>query len=141
MPFVVEHKAEIPENTLLRAKLADLQVVERGPFTNRTTGEQFTSTRLAWTFEITQQGEFFGMTVKTETEAKFEDTSYNKPRIWSEALLGRPLPIGIAINESDLIGLPALITIGYEPDRKDPAKKWRRVEDVIPVATDDTPPF
>lgn len=130
MPFQVEHQVEIPTNTLLRASLKDLEVKEI-PFTDRKTGEQKSFTKLNWIFEITQQGEFQGKTVRAETSAFLSDHPENKFRSWAEALLNRPIGLGDVLNEQDLIGLPALITVGYEADRKDPSKKFRRVEDVM----------
>lgn len=136
MAFQVRHEADFPANTLLRAKLKDLTVRE----IPRRDGGTFE--RLNWVFEITAQGDFFGKTVRADTSADFSDSQYNQPRAWSEALLQRQLAPGQMLSESDLIGLPADITVRYEDDRKDPSKKWARVDDVY-TASDDSelPPF
>jgi len=136
MPFQIRHEADLPVNTLLRAKLKDLTIRE---IPKRDGG---TFEKLNWVFEITAQGDFFGKTVRAETSADFSDSQYNQPRAWSEALLQRQLGAGQMLGESDLIGLPCDITVRYEDDRKDPSKKWARVDDVY-EATDgfDAAPF
>jgi hypothetical protein len=125
MAFTVEHQVVIPTNTLLRAKLTDLTVRE----VPKRDGGSFQ--RLNWTWEITQDGEYFGAEVRADTSAFLSDAPDNQFRNWAEALLQRPLDLGVALNENDLVGLQALITVMYEPDRKDPKKTWRRVEDVM----------
>jgi hypothetical protein len=138
MAFTVEHQVEIPENTLLRATLKDLEVRD----IPKRDGGSFQ--RLKWVFEITQAGDYFGKTVTADTSAYLSDSPENQFRNWAEALLGRPLDLGTVLNESDLIGLPALITIGKEQDRKDPNKTWRRVQDVLSVGDNgfsQNPPF
>lgn len=142
MPFEVQHQVTLPENTFLRAKLTSLE--ERViPYTDKSSGEQKTFSRLNWTFEITEEGEFWGKEVRAETPAFLSDAPHNAFRNWSEALLQRPLDLGQVLNESDLIGLSGLVTIGYETDRRDPAKKWPRVAEVIPLDPNSvsSPPF
>ena len=126
MAFQVQHQVEIPTNTLLRAKLKDLTVRE---IPKRDGSGSFE--KLNWVFEITQDGDCFGKDVRAETSAYLSDSPHNQFRLWAEALLQRPLDLGQVLNESDLIGLQALITVKYEADRNDSSKKWRRVEDVI----------
>lgn len=142
MPFEVQHSVEIPENTLLRAKLKTLEVANI-PYKDKKTGEPKTFQKLNWTFEITQDGDYFGKDVKGETSAFLSDHPENKFRNWAEALLQRKLDLGQILNEQDLEGLSALITVGYQADRSDPEKKYRRVEDVIPIAGGgyEEPPF
>jgi hypothetical protein len=143
MPFEVQHQVDLPTNTLLRAVLKTLEVRDI-PFTDRKTGEQKNFQKLNWLFEITQQGDYFGKTVRAETSAYLSDSPYNQFRNWAEALLQRPLDLGQVLNEADLMGLPALITVKYEEDRKDSSKKWARVDDVNAIGSDsfgDAPPF
>lgn len=140
MAFEVQHQVELPTNTLLRAKLKELEVREIPKRDGSGTFE-----KLNWVFEITQDDDYFGKTVRAETSAYLSDSPYNTFRLWAEALLQRPLDLGQVLNETDLIGLPALITVRYEDDRRDSTKKWARVEDVIAVdptaAAYDEPPF
>jgi hypothetical protein len=128
MAFEVQHQVELPTNTFLRAKLKELEVKE---IPKRDGSGTFN--KLNWVFEITQDGEYFGKTVRAETSAYLSDSPYNTFRTWAESLLQRPLDLGQVLNETDLIGLSALITVKYEEDRRDANKKWARVEDVIPL--------
>lgn len=130
MPFEVQHQVEIPEGVLLQAVLIELEPKEI-TFNDRSTGQPKTITKLTWIFEITQSGDFMGMKVRAETSAYLSDGRDNRFRAWAEALLDSELKVGQVLHESDLIGLPALITVGREQDRKDPSKSWRRVQDVI----------
>lgn len=143
--FTVEHQVQVPEGTLLRAKLVELEVREI-PRRDPKPGEDTHFKKLAWHFEITQQGEFMSEKVRGETSAYLSDHPDNKFRTFAEALLGRPLDLGQQLFPSDLEGLQALITVRYEPDRKDPSKKYRRVDDVIALeggghSANDEPPF
>lgn len=138
MPFEVQHQVDLPTDTLLKAKLQDLQVREIAKRDGSGTFE-----KLNWIFEVTQDGEYFGKTVRAETSAFLSDSPYNVFKNWAEALLQRPLDLGQVLAESDLIGLPALITVKYEQDRKDSSKKWPRVDEVISVGEGfgSEPPF
>lgn len=76
---------------------------------------------------------------------------------WASNVLGMELQPGANFDTDDLIGLEVQVEIGYEPDRKDPSRKWARVFNVLgsdgssrpadPWATggiaggDSTPPF
>ena len=139
MAFEVQHQVDLPTNTILRAKLTELELRS---IPKRDGG---TFEKLNWVFEITQDGEYFGKTVRAETSAFLSDSPYNLFRNWAEALLQRPLDLGQVLNEGDLIGLAALITIKYEEDRKDSSKKWPRVEDVMALdpssVVSNQPPF
>lgn len=142
MPFEVEHQVDLPEDTFLKAALKSLDTKEI-PKRDPKPGESSTFTKLVWVFEITEQGEYFGKTVKAETSAFLSDSPYNVFRNWAEALLQRPLELRQVLNESDLVGLSGLITIKREADRKDATKSWPRVADVIPLdpASADGPGF
>lgn len=141
MPFQVEHQVDLPTETLLKATLKELDTRDV-PYTDKKTGEQKQFTKLNWIFEITQSGDFLGKTVRAETSAFLSDSPYNQFKSWAEALLQRELTTGQVLSESDLIGLPALITVKYETDRRDSSKKWPRVDEVISIGDDfDAPPF
>jgi hypothetical protein len=142
MPYEVQHQAKIPEGTLLKATLVGL---ESKHFPARNPGEEG-FTKLNWEWEITEEGDYKGMKVKGECSAFLSDHPENRFRNWAEALLQRPLDLGQVLDESDLVGLPALITVWYQPDRKDPSKTWRRVQDVLSLDaggfnSSDAPPF
>ena len=141
MPFEVEHQVEIPIDVFLRAKLKELEVAEV-PYTDKKTGERKTFKKLNWVFEILENGEFWGKTVRAETPAYLSDGPNNQFRLWAEALLKRELDLGQVLNESDLVGLQGLIVCKREQDRKDENKYWTRVADVIPAdPAGDDPPF
>ena len=143
MPFQVEHQVEIPEGPFLRAKLTKLEVATI-PYTDRKTGERKEFSKLNWVFEIIEQGDFTGKSVRGESSAFLSDAPHNRFRNWAEALLQRPLDLGQVLNESDLEGLTAYITVKYEVDKNDSSKRWARVDDVIPLdpgAGGDEPPF
>ncbi len=139
MSFTVRHEVELPIDVALRAVLTELEVRE---IPKRDGSGTFQ--RLKWHFEITQQGEYIGMKATAETSAYLSDDADNVFRIWCEQLLGRPLDLGASLHPQDLEGLPCLIEIGSEQDRKDPTKKWKRVVAVVgagPLAASENPPF
>lgn len=143
MAFTVEHQVEIPTGEFLRARLKSLEVATV-PYNDKKTGESKTFQKLNWIFEITEQGDFHGKEVRAETNAYLSDSPYNQFRLWAEALLQRPLDLGVVLNESDLVGLGAVITCKREQDRRDSSKFWVRVDDVIPLDDSfgsDEPPF
>jgi hypothetical protein len=77
--FTVEHAVELPENTILRAVLNELEIRE---IPKRDGG---TFNRLKWHFEITQTGEYLGKKVTAETSAVLNDLEGNVFREWAEA--------------------------------------------------------
>ncbi len=138
MPYEVEKSRQLPEGVLLKARLDKFEQVDI-PFTDRKTGEAKQFSKIEWTFKVID-GEYQGKDVRGETSPYLTDHPDNKFRNWSEALLNRSLDLGFVLDESDLEGAVALITVKYVADRKDDEKKWRRVDDVIPL-TEDDPPF
>ena len=143
MPFEVQHQVDLPEETLLRAQLKDLEH-RKIPYTDKKTGEQKEFGKLNWIFEITEQGDFVGKQVRAETPDYLSDSQHNKFGQYARALLRRDLAPGQVLAESDLIGLSGLIDITYEADRRDPSKKWARVGNVYeldPASAMDEPPF
>lgn len=130
--FTVEHQVQVPENTILRARLNELEV-KVVQFTDRQTGQPDSFKKLNWVFEITEGGEFLGLQVRGETKAFLSDHPDNQFRKFAEALLQRELGMGAQISPDDLVGLPCLITVKYEADRKDSSRKFRRVDTVMAV--------
>jgi len=134
----------LPEDSIHRAQLQEIKLKEIN-WTDRKTGEPKSSQLLEWWWEITSStsgDEYVGRKVKGETDAKLTNHPRNKFRMFAEALLGRDIPVGMAVDTDDLTGLTAEIVIGHRQDRKDPAKVWEFVSDVAPVSGfDDAPPF
>lgn len=125
----------IPEDSIHKAMLKGID--QKGPF-NRKDGTQFY--KLVWWFEITS-GDFEGRKLRGETGTDFSVGS--KFHSWAETLLGRQIPIGLAIDLDDLEGLSIEVSVKHVPDYKDPAKKWAEVDQLIPVdaAFSLEPPF
>lgn len=138
MPFEVQKSTQIPEGQILKARLEDFDV-KTIPFNDKKTGEAKEFSKIEWDFLVID-GEFQGTHVRGETSAYLTDHPDNKFRNWAEALLNRSLSLSDVIDETDLVGASALITVKYVADRKDDEKKWRRVDDVIPLDADE-PPF
>jgi hypothetical protein len=132
MTFEMQAAVIIPTDTLLGARLKELEhkII---PYTDRKTGEEKTFGKLNWVFEIAEQGELSGKTVRAETSDRLDNHPNNRFRAFAEALLQREIELGVALSESDLIGLPCLITTHYEDDRSDKTKQWQRVNQVYPV--------
>lgn len=137
MPFEVEKSTQLPAGVLLKARLESFEVKEI-PFTDRKTGEAKSFNKIEWIFKIID-GEFQGKEVRGETSAYLTDHPENRFRNWAEALLNRSLDLGFVLDETDLQGGTALITVKYVEDRKDSDKKWPRVDDVIALTADDVP--
>lgn len=142
LTFVVQEAKFIPlpEDTFFRARLEKIDYREFD-WTDKKTGEQKSGSNLDWTFEITAEGDYKGRKVRGRTRAELTADDGNRFRTWAETLLGRELPIGMGIDEDDLVGLSCELTVRHEADRKDPEKKWERVDEIIPVSGTDTPSF
>lgn len=137
----------LPEDSIHTAQLVDLKTRDV-PFTDRKTGEAKSFTKLEWWWEIVAtnlEDKYIGRKVKGECDAKLTSHPGNSFRNWAETLLGREIPIGMVIDTDDLIGLRAEVSIGHREDRKDPAKIWEFVDEVMPLSADfklsDEPPF
>lgn len=129
----------IPEETIVRGKLMEIKEDHRSGTSTRT-GKPYDFKKLIWWFEV-QSDDYLKddgtkRRIKGETSNSFEVGSLFHQ--WAETLLGRDIPIGLGVDLEDLIGLPADITIRHEADRKDPAKKWERVDMVMPADASST---
>jgi hypothetical protein len=142
MPFEVQRQIDLPVNYPLQARLIELEQATID-YTDKKTGEAKQFTKLNWIFEVTEQGDYNAKKVRAETSAYLSDSPYNQFNNFAKALLGRELAVGQILGEGDLVGLPCLITVKYEEDRKDPSKKFARVADVFQLdpASADQPPF
>jgi hypothetical protein len=70
--------------------------------------------------------DYIGRRVKGECRPKLTNRPGNRFREWSEALLGRDIPIGMVIDTDDLLGLEAEIVIGHRQDKKDPTRSGKK---------------
>lgn len=133
----------LPEETIFRGKVQEIK--ERTfEFTNKQ-GEKETGAKLVFWFVVEKAPDeaLVGRKVKLETDKRLTNHPNNKLRIVASALLGREIGVGSRLSTDDLEGLPCEFTVKHVPDRKDPAKKWEEVDEVIPVnfSMDDEPPF
>lgn len=147
--YVTEEEKDLtlPEDSIHRARLVEIKDRDFS-FTDRNTGQQKTGTNLEWWWEITvpQAGldaDYIGRRVKGECRPKITNRPGNRFREWSEALLDRPIPVGMVVDTDDLIALEAEIVIGHRQDKKDANKVWEEVTGVLPVdaAQSTQPPF
>lgn len=132
MPFEVQKQVDLPEGVLLGATLKSLEAVSV-PYTDKKTGEAKSFDKLNWLFEVVEQGDYHGKTVRAETNTYISDSPLNQFGNFVRALLNRDLTPGQVLDESDLIGLPCLIQVKYEVDRSDATKKYPRVGEVFPA--------
>jgi hypothetical protein len=146
MQFTTEDQPDLtlPEDTFFRAQLVEIKPKEI-EWTDRKTNEHKTKTLLEWWWEVKSDDQYNGRKIKGECEARLTNHPNNRFHNWSEALLQREIPAGMGIDTDDLVGLMAEITVRWEPDKKDPSKKYERLDEVTPVtagfAMSDEPPF
>lgn len=134
----------IPANTIHNAVLKDI-TVQPISWVDKETGQQMNKDLLKWKWEITD-GEYTGKWVWGSCDARLDDHPKNKWRNWSETLLGREIPRGMPLDTDDVLGLPAQISIKHRADKKDPARVYVEVDEVLPAGDtgwsfDDKPPF
>ena len=137
----------LPEDSIHVAKLVDLKTRDV-PYKDKNDGSDKTFTKLEWWWEITATAigdQYIGRKVKGECPAELTSHPSNRFRNWAETLLGREIPVGMQLDTEDLLGLSAEVSIGHRPDRKDPAKIWEYVDEVLPLSggfdLNDEPPF
>lgn len=148
MKLEVEHEEDLtlPEDSIHRARLVEIKLREV-PFFNKKSNKDDTFDVLEWWWEVTATDlgpKYVGRKVKGDSPARMTDRDGNKVREWAGVLLGRELPLGMAIDTDDLINLEAEIVIAHRPDRKDPSKTWEYVSDIAPAdgsMNDLEPPF
>lgn len=136
LTFTMEEQPDltIPEDTICRAVLMeinqrDFEFVDQ----RKSPPETVQRSVLQWWWEVQTPDEYKGRRVKGECPVKLGKNGTNRFTQWAEALLDRDIPVGMAIDVDDLVGLSADITVRHDPDKKDPAKKWERVDEVMPV--------
>jgi hypothetical protein len=148
LQFTMEDQPDttIPEDTIVRARLEEIKQHDFEWTDNKKNPpEKRQSSVLQWWWEVTSPDEYKGRKIKGECPTKLGRNETNRFTQWAEALLGREIPIGMVIDSDDLVGLSADITVRHDVDRKDPNKKWARVDEVIGLASPEPyssePPF
>lgn len=129
----------IPEDTIVRGKLVQL---EDKPikWKDKQTGEDREATITEWWWEIQSPEDYENRKVKGSCNAKVTNHPSNRWRLWAEALLGRELDANMTLDDDDLIGLVADLTVSHRPS-KDGERVFEEVDEVIPVSADNNIPF
>lgn len=134
----------VPEDAILRVRLESTEV-RTIEYTDKNTGEPKSFQKIRWRFKIVDErpayDKFYDRTVFGETFARLTTRPDDKFRNWAEALLRRPLDAGSLIELDDLTGLAALASFTKEQDYKDKSKYWDRVDELLPLTDQMTPPF
>lgn len=147
--YTVEDEPDrtIPEDLILRARLESVgeKVIE---WNDKKTGEPKSATLLEWWWKVTDDrvddGLYEGRKVKGECNAKLTNHPGNRFRLWSEALMGRELPVGKGVDpEEDLTGLSADITVKHRQYQKNgETRVIEEIDEVMPITSmDDDVPF
>lgn len=137
MQFITEDEPDLtlPEDSIHRARLEEIKLRIQS-YVDKKTGEDKEFQSLEWWWEITSTRlgpEYVGRKVKAECNPKLSNRGDNRFRNWAEAILNRQIPVGMAIDTDDLVGLEADIVIGHRQDKKDRNKIWEFVSDVAPT--------
>ena len=133
----------IPEDMIVRATLAEIKQ-RTIKWVDKQSGEAKERDLLEWYWQVQTPEKYSMRKIKGECDAKISNSPGNKFMQWASTLLGREIPVGMAVDVDDLLGLPADLTVKHDPDRKDPSKVWERVDEVIAVngfQFDAAPPF
>lgn len=134
----------IPEDTIVRARLDEVKE-EHIEFTYKRgekKGQKGSFDKLVWWWEVTDkeagEGLYEGRRIKGECDAKLTNHPGNRFRNWSEAILGRELPVGTGVDpEEDLVGLVADITVKHR--NLDDGRTFEEVDEVMSAGGDDVP--
>lgn len=136
----------IPKDTIIRARLEEIKEKEIS-WTDKVTGEAKSKVLLEWWWQVTG-GEYHSRKVKGTCDALLSQHPRNKFRLWAEALLQRPLPVGAGVDPDELTGMSADITVWHRPDKNDPSKTYEEIDEVMSAAEggsgsswNDDPPF
>lgn len=118
----------IPADEVVAASLADVEMKTQ-TFTNKETGEPEDSTRLRWSFVVTEAGPWQGRTVTGMTSDSFVAHPNCKAYNWASALLGgHQFAPEEVLDTDDLIGKPCRVIITHN---KKPDRTWENVANVL----------
>ncbi len=125
-------REEFPHESVFEAQLEEINV----RLTPRKDGKGDNQWVDFW-FRITGSDlgeQFIGRRVKGSAfgSLKAQAGDFGRFNRWSAALLGKEeIELGYHLDTDDLIGLTATIMIVQKPDRRDPARTWPEVEEVV----------
>lgn len=115
----------IPEDEVVVVRLADVEAKTQ-TFKNKETGQDEESTRLRWSFVVTEPGPWEGRTVSGMTSTSFVAHPNCKAYNWASALMGGyQFAPEETLETDDLIGKPARAVI------KQNEKNGRIYENVV----------
>lgn len=123
----------IPEDTIVRAKLLEIKdkTIE---WVDKQTKEKRSATLAQFWWQVTE-GEYRDRKVRLECDARITNHPNNRFRQVAESLLGRELPAGIEIDDEDLVGLSADISIAHETYEKNGEQRVaEKVDEVMPIS-------
>lgn len=90
--------------------------------------------KVEWKFKIVSDDDQDGREIWGETSTKFVDHPDCKLKNWSEAALGKILPVGYRIDTDDCLDRDVRIRVGLREYEKDgETKQHNYVADVIPT--------
>jgi hypothetical protein len=137
----------IPEQTLIRARLSEVKE-KRIEWVDKATKEEKSATLWEWWFEVTDEtvggGMYKGRKLKGETDSKLTNHASNRARSWSEALLGRELPVGAGIDtDEDLVGLSCVLSVKHRPytTKNGEPRTAEDIDELLPADGMDDVPF
>jgi hypothetical protein len=146
MPKSTVEKSEIrllPEDKLFRARLNSV-TAKTIEWADKATGEAKSAELWEWEFEV-MEGEYAGVKVWGETDAKLTNHPDNKPRNWAETLQGKELEVGEEFNTDDVVGLIADIEVQHKHYMKNgEERRIHKIRDVVPALSPSShaaPPF
>ena len=128
-----QEKWRLPEGEPLPVVLLNVED-KTFEYPDKKTGEMKSFTKWTWEFEISD-GDYSGLKIWADTDAKVTNGEGNKPREWAETLLGVELDLGEGLDTDDLLGLPAtaiLKNIVVKKSNGDPFYK-SEMEQLLPA--------
>lgn len=132
----------IPEDEPVVSRLAEMNVKTIN-WTDKRTNKPRSADLVEWWWEV-EDDRFPGRKVKGECDAELSNHPANKFNNWTEALLGREIGLGEVIDDEDLIGLRAIITVRHREGttKNGDPRVFEEVAEVLPYQRrDDDVPF
>lgn len=110
----------IPEKEVVEIRVTDI-----------TSRESNFGLRLDWHFEVVEEGEYKGISVKGSTGAKFTLHSECRLYNWAKSLTGDDYESGQSFDTDDMIGLVGRGIVSHRRDNQD--RVWMNISDVLPA--------
>lgn len=132
-----EERDVIPNNTLLDARVANIELVQR---TWETESGPSTTDKLNWRFTITEDGQFQGLDIYTDTPTTFTASPNCIAYGWTTAITGHQFSDGDVFDTDNLIGMPCRIIVEKRQSKRT-GRDYNKVQNVLPpaVRAEDSP--